>query len=58
MLLPILQLIVSIVLFGFVQAWDAPIVKLPYATYRGSYNETTGLNSFLGIVSRSLRFLG
>ncbi|GFZ52143.1 hypothetical protein JCM24511_09916 [Saitozyma sp. JCM 24511] len=29
--------------------WEAPVVQLPYATYQGFHNETTGLDVFLGV---------
>ena len=38
---------------SYALAWDSPVVSLPYATYRGLYNETSGLNEFLGIVGNS-----
>lgn len=29
--------------------WASPVVDLGYATYQGSYNETSNIQSFLGI---------
>lgn len=29
--------------------WEAPVVQLPYATYQGFHNETSGLDVFLGV---------
>ncbi|KZP00029.1 alpha/beta-hydrolase [Calocera viscosa TUFC12733] len=32
-----------------VTAWGGPLLTLPYATYEGIYNTTTGVNSYYGI---------
>ena len=29
--------------------WPVPVVSLPYATYQGFHNETSGLDVFLGV---------
>ncbi|WRT68764.1 uncharacterized protein IL334_005744 [Kwoniella shivajii] len=32
-----------------IRRWDSPIVKLPYATYQGYHNESSGLDIYLGV---------
>jgi hypothetical protein len=34
---------------GPLKRWEAPVVQLPYATYQGFHNETSGLDVFLGV---------
>ncbi|WWC71208.1 uncharacterized protein I206_105161 [Kwoniella pini CBS 10737] len=46
--LPLLAL-VSVTTSSVLPRWAAPIVKLPYATYQGFHNESSGLDIFLGV---------